>query len=137
MIVLFSDLYRQKKGKNGPKTGNYKIGQNNFASCQKFNLAMISKPKILEFFHTMRKTWQIDVQRGIGPIKVRPYFDRPNPTLNVKLASFPQSMIKFKYFQLRNHCQIEFLMWGKLEFYDLVKWVFILNTYLREKKSYF
>ena len=81
---------------------------------------MISKLKILEFYHTLRKTCQLDVQVKIGPIKVRPYFYRPNPTLNAKLASFPQSLIKFKYFLLRNHCQIEFLTRGKL-FWPILK----------------
>ena len=74
---------------------------------------MISKPKILEFYHTLRKTWHFDIQGEIGPIKVRPNFDRPNFGLNFKMPSFPQSMIKFKYFYVKNHCQIEFLSWGK------------------------
>ena len=56
---------------------------------------MISKPKILEFYHTLRKTWHFDIQGEIGPIKVRPNFDRPNFGLNFKMPSFPQSMIKF------------------------------------------
>ena len=75
---------------------------------------MISKPKILEFYHTLRKTWHFDIQGEIGPIKVRPNFDRPNFGLNFKMPSFPQSMIKFKYFYAKNHCQIEFLSWGKI-----------------------
>ena len=74
---------------------------------KKFNLTMISITKILEFYHTLRKTWKLDVWGGIGPIKIRPYFDMPNPTLNIKIPSFPQSMIKFKYFWLRNQSQIK------------------------------
>ena len=32
---------------------------------------------------------------------------------------------------------IEFLLWGKLELFHLVKWVLILKPYLREKKLHF
>ena len=77
---------------------------------------MISYSKILEFHHTLRKTWKIDVQGGIGPIKIRPYFDRPNLTLNVNISGFPQSMIKFKYFWLRNQSQIKNQSRGTLFF---------------------
>ena len=77
---------------------------------------MISYSKILEFHHTLRKTWKIDVQGGIGPIKIRPYFDRPNLTLNVNMSGFPQSMIKFKYFWLRNQSQIKNQSRGTLFF---------------------
>ena len=77
---------------------------------------MISKPKILEFYHTLRKTCKIDVQGGIGPIEIRPIFDRPNPALNVNLPSFPSSMIKFKYFWLRNQSQIKNQSRGTLFF---------------------
>jgi hypothetical protein len=31
MIGLFSEPYWQNKGKNGQKTGNFKIGQNNLS----------------------------------------------------------------------------------------------------------
>ena len=77
---------------------------------------MISKPKILEFYHTLRKTCQLDVYGRIGPIKIRPYFDRPNLTLNVNISGFPQSMIKFKYFWLRNQSQIKNQSRGTLFF---------------------
>ena len=77
---------------------------------------MISYSKILEFHHTLRKTWKIDVQGGIGPIKIRPYFDRPNLTLNVNMSGFPQSMIEFKYFWLRNQSQIKNQSRGTLFF---------------------
>ena len=86
------------------------------ACPKKINLTMISIPKILEFYHTLRKTWKLDVQGGIGPIKIRPYFDMPNPTLNIKIPSFPQSMIKFKYFWLENRSQIKNRSIGTLFF---------------------
>ena len=95
------------------KRAKFKRGKKEGAPGFIFDLTLISKPKILEFYHTLRKTRHIDVKGEIGPIKVRPYFDRPNPTLNVNFPSFPQSMVKFKCFWVRNHCQIEFLTWDK------------------------
>ena len=80
------------------KRAKFKRGKKEGAPGLIFDLTLISKPKILEFYHTLRKTRHIDVKGEIGPIKVRPYFDRPNPTLNVNFPSFPQSMMKFKYF---------------------------------------
>ena len=77
---------------------------------------MLSQSKMLAFHHTSRQTWQIDGQGGIGPIKIRPYFDMPNPTLNVNSPSFLQSMIKFKYFWLRNQSQIKNQSRGTLFF---------------------
>ena len=79
---------------------------------------MISKPKILEFYHTLRKTWHFDIWGETGPIKERPNFDRPNFGLNFKMPSFPQSVIKSKYFYAKNRCQIEFLSQGN--FWGLV-----------------
>ena len=73
---------------------------------------IISKPKLLEFYDTLRKTWHFDIQGKIGNIKVGPNFERPNFGLKFKIPSFPQSMIRFKYFQFKKHCQIEFLSWG-------------------------
>ena len=89
------------------KRAKFKRGKKEGAPGLIFDLTLISKPKILEFYHTLRKTRHIDVKGEIGPIKVRPYFDRPNPTLNVNFPSFPQSMMKFKYFGLRNRSQIK------------------------------
>ena len=75
---------------------------------------MSSKPEIFEFYHTLKKTWNFGVSGKIGPIKVGPNFYRPNFGLKFKIPSFPQSKIKFKYFYAKNHCQIEFLSWGKI-----------------------
>ena len=74
---------------------------------------MISYSKILEFHHTLRKSWQIDIQGRIGHIKIRPHFDRPNLTLNVNSPSFPQGMIKFKDFWLRHRSKIKNQSGGK------------------------
>ena len=49
---------------------------------------MISKPKILKFYHTLRKSWHFDILGEIGPIKVGPNLDRPWPKLlNAKFSS--------------------------------------------------
>ena len=101
---------------------------------------MISYSKILEFHHTLRKTWKIDVQGGIGPIKIRPYFDRPNPTLNINSPSFLQSMIKFKYFWLRNRSQIKNRSIGTyrfalFEFCSFCPFFGVLGSKMDQKKA--
>ena len=54
--------------------------------------------------------------------------------VNFKMPSFPQSMIKFKYFYVKNHCQNECLPWGKI-FGQLENYtprpIYILNNLLR------
>ena len=42
-----------------------------------------------------------------------PQFDRPETLRNIELPTFPQSMIKFGYFLVGNHCRIWFWIWGK------------------------
>ena len=58
----------------------------------------------------------------------RPHFDRPETLRNVDPPTFPQSMIKFEYFLVGNHCRIWFWIWGK-EFWPirklLVFWSFL------------
>ena len=112
--TFFGSIFDLKTPKKRQKRAKFEKGKKESPYGSIFDLTSISKPKILEFYHTLRKTRHIDVKGEIGPIKVRPYFDRPNPTLNVNFPSFPQSMMKFKYFWVRNHCQIEFLTWDKL-----------------------
>ena len=54
--------------------------------------------------------------------------------VNFKMPSFSQSMIKFKYFYVKNHCQNECLPWGKI-FGQLENYtprpIYILNNLLR------
>ena len=50
-----------KKGQKWAQNRVFQNWPNKFAPKSKFNLAIISKPKILEFYHTLRKTWQIDI----------------------------------------------------------------------------
>ena len=84
----------------GKNVGFGQIVQKN-VSQQKFNLTMISTPKILEFHNTSRKTWHFDTQGEIGPIKVGPNFDGPNFGLNFKMPSFPQIIINSNIFMLK------------------------------------
>ena len=115
----------QKRPKNDNKAGEFQTGQKKFASKQKFNLIMILKPKILEFYYTFRKTWHFDILGEIGPKKLGPNFDRSDFTLNFKMPSFPESMIKFKYIWLEIHCQTRFLSLGKF-FWPI--WKKLLNS---------
>ena len=94
-LAFFGPFLTQKH----QKRAKFKRDKKEGAPGLIFDLTLISKPKILEFYHTLRKTRNIDVKGEIGPIKVRPYFDRPNPTLNVNFPRFSQSMMKFSIFE--------------------------------------
>ena len=54
------------------KRAKFKRGKKEGASGLIFDLTLISKPKILEFYHTLRKTGNIDVKGEIGPINYDP-----------------------------------------------------------------
>ena len=97
--AFFWSIFDPKTPKKRQKRAKFEKGKKEGPYGSIFDLTSISKPKILEFYHTLRKTRYIDVKGEIGPIKVRPYFDRPNPTGHPK-SQFTKFSSKYDRIQL-------------------------------------
>ena len=60
-----------KKGQKRPKNHHFSYWPKLFAPNSKSNPTMVSYQKISKFYHTLRKSWQLNVSEGFGPIEVR------------------------------------------------------------------
>ena len=56
-----------KKGQKRPKNHQFSYWPKSFAQNSKSNPTMISYQKISKFYHTLRKSWQLNVSEGFGP----------------------------------------------------------------------
>ena len=59
--TFFGSIFDLKTPKKRQKRAKFEKGKKEGPYGSIFDLTSISKPKILEFYHTLRKTWQIDV----------------------------------------------------------------------------
>ena len=56
-----------KKGQKRPKNHHFSYWPKLFAPNSKSNPTMVSYQKISKFYHTLRKSWQLDVLEGFRP----------------------------------------------------------------------
>ena len=59
--AFFWSIFDPKTPKKRQKRAKFEKGKKEGPHGSIFDLTSISKPKILEFYHTLRKTWNIDV----------------------------------------------------------------------------
>ena len=59
--TFFGSIFDLKTPKKRQKRAKFEKGKKESPYGSIFDLTSISKPKILEFYHTLRKTWQNDV----------------------------------------------------------------------------